>query len=89
MKQLLREFFQDSDGSGSSKRVVLFILLLTFVGIVIYNTHTGKNPDATLRDQLFYAMMYCLTLIFGEKVLKIKKPDSKVQETQTDSSTQK
>lgn len=70
-----------ADGAISSKRTMMFIFTLLFVGLTIANFVTGKNFDATLKDQLFYLLLWLIAMVFGEnipdiiKAMKGKKPD--------------
>lgn len=57
------------NGSPSSKRVVLFILVFLFVFLVIWNLCTGKSVSTTLSDQVYYAMLYVVSLIFGSNIV--------------------
>lgn len=78
MKDFIKGIFMDKDGSFSSKRVVLFIFTFLFVGVSIYNIVTGKNLDETLKNQLFYLLVYVISVVFGENVTGLfKKPDPK------------
>lgn len=78
MKEIIKSILQDKDGILSSKRVVLFVFTFLFVGISIYNVITGKNLDETLKNQLFYLLVYVLSVVFGENVTGMfKKPDPK------------
>lgn len=78
MKEFMKGIFRDKDGSPSSKRVVMFILTLLFCGVSIYNLITGKNLDETLKNQLFYLIVYIFSLVFGENVTGVfRKPDPK------------
>ena len=56
------------DGAISSKRTIMFIFTLLFVGLTIANFVTGKNFDGTLKDQLFYLLVWCITMVFGEQI---------------------
>jgi hypothetical protein len=76
MKEFLSGIFTDKDGSFSSKRTVLFIFTLLFVAVSVINVCTGKNLDATLKDQLFYLLVYVISVVFGENITGLfKKPD--------------
>lgn len=78
MKEFIKDLFSDKDGSASSKRLVLFILTFLFVGVSIYNIGTGKNLDETLKNQLFYLLVYVISVVFGENITAaFKKQDPK------------
>jgi hypothetical protein len=78
MKDFIKSLFSDKDGSVSSKRLVMFVLTFLFVGVTIYNITTGKNLDETLKNQLFYLLVYVISVVFGENVTGMfKKPDPK------------
>lgn len=78
MKDVFKGIFLDKDGSYSSKRIVMFILTALFAVVTAVNLFTGKNLDATLKDQLFYLIVYIFSLVFGENVTNIfKKPTDK------------
>jgi len=85
--KFIKEIFTDSDGSPSSKRVVMFILLFLFVGVSIYNLCTGKNLDDTLKNQLFYLLCWIFSTVIGEKVVNIftTKPVEKKDEPKVES----
>lgn len=68
------------DGIPSSKRVVLFILLLTFIFIVLYNIFTGKKPDDTLQSQLYYMLTTVVGLVFGSNIVNAIK-DVKIKQS--------
>jgi hypothetical protein len=69
------------DGQPSSKRVILFILLFAFLFILIFNLFTGRKPDSTLQDQLYYMLVTALGVVFGSNVLNIIK-DIKVTQSE-------
>lgn len=71
-----KEMLSGKGGEVSSKRTVMFIFTLTFVGLTIANFVTGKNFDATLKDQLFYLLIWLISMVFGEQIADIfkKKP---------------
>lgn len=73
MKTFLKGVLSESDGSPSSKRVVMFILTLLFVVISILNFWTGKQLDETLKNQLFYLLCWIFSMVFGEKITSIFK----------------
>lgn len=60
----------------SSKRGVMVFLLLLFAFLVVTDTFTGKHPQEMYSQQVFELLVVSLSLVFGEKVLKIwdKKP---------------
>lgn len=61
------------DGVISSKRSVMFIFTLLFVGLTIGNFVTGKNFDEVLKQQLFYILIWLFSLVFGEQIPDIMK----------------
>lgn len=73
MKAFIRSLFSDKDGSVSSKRAVMFTLVLTFLIIVFVNLITGKSIKDVLQDQLFYLVIYSLASVFGENITQIFK----------------
>jgi hypothetical protein len=78
MKEFIKSLFSDKDGSVSSKRLVMFLLTFLFAGVTVYNIITGKNLDETLKNQLFYLLVYVISVVFGENVTGMfKKPDPK------------
>jgi hypothetical protein len=79
MKEFIKSLFSDKDGSISSKRFVMFTLVLSFVVIIFVNLFTGKALKATLEDQLFYLVIYVLISIFGENMAEIFKKKPPVQ----------
>lgn len=68
MIKFFKAMLSGSDGITSSKRVVMFIFTLLFVGLTIANFVTGKNFDETLKDQLFYLLIWCISMVFGEQI---------------------
>lgn len=71
MIKFIKDMLSGSDGITSSKRVVMFILTLLFVGLTIANFVTGKNFDSVLKDQLFYLLVWCLSMVFGEQITEM------------------
>jgi hypothetical protein len=51
-------FLNGQDGEQSSKRLFTFILIVLFVTVIISNLYWGFNLDATLKEYLFYAIMF-------------------------------
>lgn len=77
MKEFIKSLFSDVNGSISSKRTILFALLLTFLLVCIMNLFYGKSLSATLHDQLFYLIIYALAAVFGEPAINaVMKPKS-------------
>ncbi len=76
-----RGVFTDKDGNPSSKRIILFTLILVFVAVVFINLLMGKNLDSVLKEQLFYLVIYTLATVFGENVTGIFKKKTPGQET--------
>jgi hypothetical protein len=78
MKDFLKSLFSDKDGSVSSKRLIMFALTALFMIVTIVNIWTGKNLDETLKNQLFYLLVYVISVVFGENITGVfKKPDPK------------
>lgn len=76
MKAFIKGIFTDKDGQFSSKRVFLMLMTVLFVFISVFNLFTGKNLDETLKNQLFYLIVYALSVVFGENVTgAFKKPE--------------
>jgi hypothetical protein len=72
----LKEMLSGKGGEVSSKRVVMFLFTLTFIGLTIANFVTGKNFDETLKQQLFYLLIWLISMVFGEQIADIfKKKD--------------
>ena len=90
MIKFIKSMLAGEDGAISSKRTVMFIFTLLFTGLVISNHITGKNFDETLKDQLFYLLVWCITMVFGEQIPDMikayknrnAKPDEKPTEPQ-------
>lgn len=78
MKPFIKSLFSDKDGIVSSKRLVMFIFTLLFVVITLINIFSGKNLDETLKNQLFYLLVYCISVVFGENITTIFKKDGDV-----------
>ena len=84
MFKFIKSMLSGSDGVVSSKRTVMFIFTLLFVGLTIANFVTGKNFDETLKQQLFYLLIWLISMVFGEGIpdmisafKKDKKDDTK------------
>lgn len=76
MKQFIKQILTDVDGNPSSKRVVMFMFVIVFLFVTLYNMYTGKAPIESIQTQLDYAMLWALTAVFGEKVVAaFKKPE--------------
>jgi hypothetical protein len=56
-------------GELSSKRVVMFLFVFTFLAVVILNLTLGKTLEKELLEKLFDAMGLNLTLVFGEPLV--------------------
>ena len=76
MIKFIRLVLTDSDGNPSSKRIVMFILLLLFVFVSVLNLMYGKDLDSTLKNQLFYLLCWIFSTVIGEKVINIFSPKS-------------
>lgn len=68
MIKFIKSVLSGSDGNASSKRVVMLIFTMLFVGLTISNFVTGKNFDETLKQQLFYLLIWCISMVYGEKI---------------------
>jgi hypothetical protein len=78
MKNFIKGILTDKDGSLSSKRLIMFLLTLAFLIVSFINLWTGKNLDETLKNQLFYLLVYVISTVFGENITGLfKKPDPK------------
>lgn len=67
------------NGMPSSKRVILFILLLAFLAELFINLFTAKAPISELREELFYALTGALATVFGSNILSTWKDIKSVQ----------
>ena len=79
MKEFIKSLFSDKDGSISSKRFVMFLLVLSYVTIIFVNLFTGKSLKDTIEEQLFYLIIYVLATVFGEGIAEIFKKKPPVQ----------
>jgi len=68
MKQIFKQIFQDVDGQGSSKRIVLFVMLLLMVAIAIGVTFFDASYPTDIWNDLKYTLWLCLGFVFGEKL---------------------
>lgn len=77
MKQFLLSLFSDNNGSASSKRMVLFMLVIVFLITCLVNLFAGKELQADLRVDLVTLILTAFGFVFGEKVTDIftKKSD--------------
>lgn len=80
MIAFIREAMSES-GVPSIKRVTLVILLFAFLAECVYNGVTGRSLSSVLVDQLYYAMISCLGVIFGINILQGVK-DIKITQSQ-------
>ena len=79
MKEIIKSVFSGSPDSLSSKRVIMFMLVLTFLIVVFVNLFNGKSLSTTLSEQLFYLVIYSLAAVFGEQITDaFKKKSDKV-----------
>lgn len=69
----MKSILSDINGSLSSKRVVMFILLAMFIAHCITNLTTGKALSPTIGDQLFYMLIWVSGTVFGEQVTNLFK----------------
>ena len=66
--KFIKGVLSESDGTPSSRRVVMFLLTLLFIGVVVYNIVTGKNLDDTLKNQLFYLLVWLFGVVMADKI---------------------
>jgi hypothetical protein len=71
MKNFIKGILTGVDGGLSSKRVIMFAFVATFLIICFVNLFKGKTLSATLSDQLFYLVIYSLAAVFGEQITAI------------------
>jgi hypothetical protein len=71
MKAFIKQVLSEQDGSGSSKRVVLFILLFVFIAEIIINLSTGKQLTPLLHNDLITLTQITLGTVFGEKIVNV------------------
>ena len=69
----MKSILTDINGSLSSKRLVMFILLAMFIAHCITNLTTGKALSPTIGDQLFYMLIWVSGTVFGEQVTNLFK----------------
>ena len=86
MKEFIKGVLSEQ-GLPSSKRAMLFILLLTFVFIILYNLFSGHKPDQTLQDQLYYMLTTNIALIFGSNIANVVKDIKTGQSASTTTSS--
>jgi hypothetical protein len=88
-----KELMAGPSGEASSKRGIMFLLVLTFLFCVVYNQQTGKNIDPDLKDQLYKLIGLTIILVFGDRAIRawetvkgkalIDKNESTVTKTET------
>jgi hypothetical protein len=64
-----KEMMAGPSGEVSSKRGIMFMLVLVFLFCVIYNQQTGKNIDPDLKDQLYKLIGLTIILVFGDRAI--------------------
>lgn len=69
MIRFIRAMLSGTDGEASSKRGIMFLLVITFLFVIIYNQQTGKDIDHDLKDQLYKLIGLIIILVFGEKAI--------------------
>ena len=74
MNQIFKQIIQDVDGQCSSKRIVLFVVLLLLVAITIGVSFCHTKYPADIWPDLKYTLWLCLGFVFGEKLTN-RKPD--------------
>src|ERR1043165_3444262 len=72
MRQFIKEILSEN-GSGSTKRAAFWVLLFAFLAQCAVNLFWAKELSPTLRDQLYYAMLGALSVIFGVNIAQIVK----------------
>lgn len=74
MNPFIKGILQGSGTGLSSKRVVMFIFVAAFIATVIANLcKKTLLLDSTVRDQLYYAMLTAISLVFGEGAISMIK----------------
>ena len=68
MIKFIKSMLAGKDGTISSKRSVMFLFALLFAGIVVSNHITGLNVDSTLKEQLFWLLIWLVSMVFGEQI---------------------
>lgn len=76
MWKFIKGVLSETDGTPSSRRLVMFILTALFCGVSLYNLVTGKNLDETLKNQLFYLLIWIFSVVFGDKVVSALKSNT-------------
>ncbi len=71
MKNFIKGILSGTDGGLSSKRVIMFLLVIVFIIVCFVNLFQGKALSSTLSDQLFYLVIYSLAAVFGEQITSI------------------
>lgn len=64
-----REMLSGTTGEVSSKRTILFMLILLFIGMIIASQVFQRSFDEILKTQLFWLIQTTLILVFGERAL--------------------
>ena len=67
MKKAIQSILTGLDGTMSTKRVVLFLVVFLFIAVIIVNLYDkSKVLDKTYSDQLFIFLQTNVALVFGE-----------------------
>jgi len=70
MIQLIKSALSGIRGDISTKRVILFLLVFTFISEIFLSLFKHLEASPTLRDQLYYFMLTNLGLVFGEPAME-------------------
>lgn len=68
MKAFIKEVVSE-DGRGSTKRVVLFVLLFAFLSVVYVDLFTKLSLSAGLEEKLYNAFNFSLAAVVGGNVI--------------------
>lgn len=60
-----------TNGEISSKRCMMAFFAVLFAYALISNHITGRPVDDTMKWQLFLALIWIMSLVFGEKIPEI------------------
>ncbi|HET6255874.1 MAG TPA: hypothetical protein VFE32_17485 [Puia sp.] len=68
--KMLKSILTGPDGTLSSKRVILFLAMFTFIAVVLVNLYDHTRVlQADLQSQLYQFLVINISLVFGDSAI--------------------